>query len=221
MELSTESIDEIFAGYSTPIHQSATTHCEDSDDIIAPPYSPISIPSILNTPQQDLSNSSLLHSFNSQSVLPHSNAIISDWKGFVVVGDNIDKTVHARHQTLESRNRSLHYFNSYAVLDRCNFSLLPEHHVIPDLKAYDVTKLLPSKRDLDTVLNAFAILVGRILTAYLPGFESYKTYSTTHIQHKYSTEMNTRSDVVSCNNGLVCTYIIILCIYTGPIRNNP
>lgn len=69
------------------------------------------------------------------------------WKGYVVVGDNIDKTVHARHQTLSSRNRSLHYFNNYAVLDRCDFSHLPEYHILPDLLSYDVTEILPSETD--------------------------------------------------------------------------
>lgn len=123
--------------------------------------------------------------------------VVSDWKGFIIVGDNIDRTVHARHQTLESRNRSLHYFNSYAVLDRCNFSNLSEHHTIPDLVSNDITELLPSEKDLDTVLKNFAILTGRMLTVYLPGFESYKTYSIQHIEHKYSAEMNKRSDVVS------------------------
>ena len=44
------------------------------------------------------------------------------WYGFKLIGDNIDKNVKPRHQTMEHRGSSLHYFNCYAVLDRVNLS---------------------------------------------------------------------------------------------------
>ena len=46
------------------------------------------------------------------------------WFGFKIVGDNIDKTVKPRHETLHQRSQSLHYFHAYAVRDRIDFSFL-------------------------------------------------------------------------------------------------
>ena len=43
---------------------------------------------------------------------------------FKLCGDNIDKTVKARYMNSdEGFNRSLHYFHSYAVLDRIYLSV--------------------------------------------------------------------------------------------------
>ena len=47
------------------------------------------------------------------------------------------------------------------------------------------------------MIKNFSILVGRMLTTYVPGFETYKSCSIPHIKHKYSVEMSKKSDVVS------------------------
>lgn len=118
------------------------------------------------------------------------------WCGFILVGDNIDKSVNAQHQTMESRNRSLHYFNTYAALDRCDFSHFPEFQEPVDRSTYDVNCLLPSNTDFEAILLHFSVLVGRMLTSYIPGFKKYGSLSFT-IKHKYSSEMMKKSDVVS------------------------
>lgn len=176
----------------------------------APPYSPISGQSspMLVTTQ---------HTFTSTPILPLALQVCqineqleshvalqrtTPWYGFVLVGDNIDRSVNARHQTMESRNRSLHYFNSYAVLDRCDFSHLPEFQSPTDRSSYDMNCLLPSDDDFEAILLHFSVLVGRMLTTYIPGFEKYKLLSSP-IKHKYSTEMKRKSDVVN----LECVFV--------------
>ena len=58
------------------------------------------------------------HLSTSQTTLTHTTAsTVSRWTGFRIVGDNIDCSLRPRHQTMESRTRSFHHFNSYAVLD--------------------------------------------------------------------------------------------------------
>ena len=179
---------------STPI-----SSITQQDDIIAPPYSPISIP---NTSQQGLIDTSISQPCESSPIKPNGCTTPdnvqysgnSDWKGFIVVGDNIDKNVHARHQTID---QSLHYFNSYAVRDRCNFSNFAEHHCPPDLATYDVSEFLPSKADFDTLIRHFSIFVARLLTTYVPGFAVFKSLCIPHIKHKYTFEMCQKSDVVS------------------------
>ena len=147
----------------------------------APPYSPISVPSpqvlstplhipaITSTPTLQVSQQSLNSQLDSDIELQRRSV----WCGFVLVGDNIDKSVYALHQTMESRNRSLHYFNSCAVLDRCDFSHLSDFQSPPDRNSYDVSHLLPFNEDLEAILLRFATLVGRMLTTHVPGFEKY------------------------------------------------
>lgn len=121
------------------------------------------------------------------------------WTGFTIVGDNIDKTVRPRHQTLQSRTQSLHYFNSYAVLDRCDFSSLKESTSasLDDLSQFDVTELLPSPADLEQLHANLSVLVGRMLTQHVAAFQKYKSLVNNHIRHIYSEEMCRKSVVVS------------------------
>lgn len=58
--------------------------------------------------------------------------------GYKLVGDNIDMSVKARYvQVGVSRNRSLHYFHTFAVKNRVDLRHLPDVH--PDI--YMLTKL--------------------------------------------------------------------------------
>ena len=184
----------------------------------APPYSPISgqSPPMLVTP--DHASTSTPKSAQILQVCQSNKQFKPDvplqrataWCGFVLVGDNIDKSVNARHQTMESRNRSLHYFNSYAVLDRCDFSHLPEIESPTVRSSYDMNNFLPSDDDFETILLHFAVLVGRMLTTYLPGFEKYELLSP-QIKHKYSTEMKRRSEVVSLACVFMCYTFMYFC----------
>lgn len=46
--------------------------------------------------------------------------------GFKICGDNIDKMLNSRYMRLDRQNRSLHYFHSFAVQNRVNFSGLED-----------------------------------------------------------------------------------------------
>ena len=48
------------------------------------------------------------------------------WKGFKIVGDNFDKNVKRRHQTINRQTLSLHYFHAFAVKDRINYTTLDD-----------------------------------------------------------------------------------------------
>ena len=50
--------------------------------------------------------------------------------GFRICGDNIDKKVRTRYMQSDMKNSSLHYFHSYAVLNRIDSSSLSDE--IPD-----------------------------------------------------------------------------------------
>ena len=54
---------------------------------------------------------------------------------FQICGDNIDKTVCTRYMRYDKKNSSLHYFHSYAVLNRTDSSSLSDE--IPDICQLD------------------------------------------------------------------------------------
>ena len=84
----------------------------DSDDITTPPvFSPISSCSsssfVTNAEEGDVNH-------------PTAPSTLPLVPSFKVVGDNLDKSIRARHETMEHHSKSLHYFHMFAVKDRCN-----------------------------------------------------------------------------------------------------
>ena len=120
-----------------------------------------------------------------------------EWQGFKIVGDNIDKTVHSRHQTIDSPTQSLHYFNSYAVQDRIDLSSYSDTTPAINLEAVSMDILLPTEDDLRDLQSCFAIHIARVLTRHLSSFSAFADVVPAHIKHKYSTEMAKKSNVVS------------------------
>ena len=52
---------------------------------------------------------------------------------FKIVGDNLDKYVKPRHETVDHHSLSLHYIHSYAVQDRCSTAGLQDQPCLPDI----------------------------------------------------------------------------------------
>ena len=71
----------------------------------------------------------------------------SEWHGFKLVGDNIDKTVKPRGMRFNHQVQSLHYFHVYAVKDRINFSGLSNNSTFIDPKSIDCNLFYPSTDD--------------------------------------------------------------------------
>ena len=79
--------------------------------------------------------------------------------GYVVVGDNIDKNVRPSFQRHDRTTQSLHYFHSYAVLDRINVAGLSDD--LPSSIDISPEKILPSADDVEKLLGDFEVLVAR------------------------------------------------------------
>ena len=75
------------------------------------------------------------------------------------IGDNIDKNIRASFQRLDHQTKSLHYFHSFAVKDRIDFSTLSD--VTPHYVKIDPATLLPGPEDLTALLKEFQIIVSR------------------------------------------------------------
>ena len=131
--------------------------------------------------------------------------------GYKLVGDNIDKGVKARYMRAdEHRGQSLHYFHSFAVQNRIDFSSYSD--VLPatclDSCERRAKQLLPSKDDDSCLRNNLTILVSRILVDNMSFFRhTFDGVVTWHIEHQYYSEMSTKSVVVSSTSGNVCQIV--------------
>ena len=84
----------------------------------APPYSPLTT-GVLPTSTPESSPTAMSH--DALPPISTSEGLLTvvspdnparPWYGFKLVGDNIDKNVRPRHQTLQRQTQSFHYFNS-------------------------------------------------------------------------------------------------------------
>ena len=81
-----------------------------------------------------------------------------DWKGFKIVGDNLDKNFRCTFQRIDYQTRSFHFFHTYAVLDRVNLSGLSD---IPQPGVIDFTKVLPTHAEVTELKQNLSMLVTR------------------------------------------------------------
>ena len=89
----------------------------------------------------------------------------TEWFGFKLVGDNIDKTIRPRFQRHDHQTQSLHHFASYAALDRVNMSTLSDKS--PEPCQPDAGELVLSSSDLESIAYDFTILMSRYVHVFL------------------------------------------------------
>ena len=118
-----------------------------------------------------------------------------------LVGDNIDFEVHARIQSEDNRNRSIHWTQQYAILNKIS-ECLPTVTPQQSLKDFSLSSVLPGPDVLENLTKRWAVLVSRVLCKYLPKFQHLQKSVVFHIPHKYSSEMNQKSNVVSIINNI-------------------
>ncbi|XP_019862645.1 PREDICTED: uncharacterized protein LOC109591334 [Amphimedon queenslandica] len=113
-----------------------------------------------------------------------------------IVGDNIDKSIRPREETSDNHLQSLHYFHSYAVLDRCDMSALEDDPSSFDANIADVSCVLPTDDDNATLRRNLTIIVARILRERFSFFKDNVSSISRHILHSHSKEMSQKSVVV-------------------------
>ena len=170
----------------------------DVESPVSPPFSPV-------TPDQDgpahlCPTSTPLHTLPCKSTVTQeqpTSSFSSRWHGFKFVGDNVDKNVKPRNQTLDRQGRSLHYYHHFAVEDRIDFSSESEE---PPSEAISLSMddVLPTEDDYTTILSNFAVLVCRVICENMPGFSEFQQLVKQHIEHEHQKEMSQRSKVVRC-----------------------
>ena len=96
------------------------------------------------------------------------------------------------------QNRSLHYFNSFAVKDRIPLSQLMVYNPAAQSQSCHIAEsILPSVADDVAITKGLSTLVSRILTKNVPFFNmSFSDVIDWHMPHQFSEEMSKPSEVV-------------------------
>ena len=127
--------------------------------------------------------------------------IVVKYKGYHLVGDNIDKNIQKRHLRLDRRNQSVHHFHAYTVENCIDVSEYSDKTTkiseVTDIE-HAATSVLPKCIDDLILKDNIAVLVSRILFKYLDFFNlSFDRVIEWHIMHKHYLEMSSKSTVVS------------------------
>ena len=102
----------------------------------------------------------------------------------------------ARIQSHKTTNKSLHWFQIYAVKDRvaCDPSLSEgPQKSLDDLQ---LQEFLPTAEVQARLIDDFTLLVPRIIVQYLPAYQLFRKGVFFHIPHVHSAEMIKKSEVV-------------------------
>ena len=102
-----------------------------------------------------------------------------------IVGDNVDLEVHARIQTKEHGNKSLHWTHQYAELARVITPTAETKLAQKPVKDVQPVESLPSVDDLPSPKRMWAILISRVLGEYIPTLREFKDVVIHHIPHEY------------------------------------
>ena len=129
------------------------------DSIDSPPFSPVSCASEDPVEQQIQQTISKQHveENGSSNIQNEDNSNQIQWNGFIIVIDNVDKSIHRSFQRKDFQTCFLHICNGYAVKDGVNFS----HYSDKQTSDYVVNlkQLLPSVLDLKKLREDFQILI--------------------------------------------------------------
>uniref|UniRef100_A0A1X7TRN2 DUF6589 domain-containing protein n=1 Tax=Amphimedon queenslandica TaxID=400682 RepID=A0A1X7TRN2_AMPQE len=115
------------------------------------------------------------------------------WVGFKLVGDNFDKNFRRTYQRMDYQTVSRHYFHCYAVRDRVNLNRASDS--LRD-GVIDIQQLLPCDNDDLKMRKNFSVLITRILVKNFEPFKNQEHSVVWHIPHKYSKEMERKSEIV-------------------------
>lgn len=187
--LSSMELEETCASFNTP----QTAQRLQLTSVTFPPHNV----SPTHFPQQKLLSPTVSPGADTTTSPSVQSDPLHGWVGFKIVGDNIDKTIRPRHQTLEKRTQSLHYFHSFAVKDRVDLSRISDVKPGLSLSSLPLTTLLPTEHDIENLKKNCTVLASRVLVQFIPAFYQFEKSVAKHIPHRYQQEMSSKSDVVS------------------------
>ena len=104
--------------------------------------------------------------------------------------------MHARIQSEQHMNRSIHWTQQYAVLNRVNDYSLESKQPQRSMKDLQLTNLLPDKSVRERLKQRWAVMVSRVVCQFLPKFQPLRDVVIWHIDHRYTEQMSSKSQTV-------------------------
>ena len=83
-------------------------------------------------------------------------------KSFIIVGDNIDRTIRSRDMRVDHQTQSLLYLNSYCALDRVDLTGISIHSnckLLGDIMSIPTSAFLPTVEDCTQLKDNYIVLV--------------------------------------------------------------
>ena len=137
----------------------------------------------------------LLDEIASLHTLPLSQWLVTGTP-FMFWGDNIDKHRSVRDMRSDHHGSLLHLYSILAGSSRTTDPTLSQHGRIASISSLPSVSLLPDATDISSMRSNLIVMVARFLTRYFKDLKPLSRAVASHIKHKYSQEMSTKSDVV-------------------------
>ena len=133
------------------------------------------------------------------SIAKRHTVPLQEWtaKGirFKLFGDNLDKLQKARDQRIGHFGNMYHMYSVLAMQSRTPSTHLSITGHTTRLENITAASMLPSKQDIEELQRNLTVLVGRILTEYIPALSFLSSVVPAHIKHKFTNEMARKSTV--------------------------
>ena len=130
--------------------------------------------------------------------IDHIRGKVQEGRELRVTFDNFDFRVLANIIVNGHQNSDIHWITQHITFDRVSSTNLNDTvPIIQNIKEFDNSNYLLSKRELQDQRCDYIILVSRVMLEYFPCLKSIKSVVPNHISHKYSTEMASPSEIIS------------------------
>ena len=113
---------------------------------------------------------------------------------FKFIGNNLDKKVGVRDVRVDHKGDMVHMYSLLAARSRLPSSSRTGQ--VADMMSLPWESFLPSQGDVDRIQKNHVVLVSRLLAQYFKDLSPLSKSVPKHIEHKYSEQMSTKSDVV-------------------------
>ena len=112
-------------------------------------------------------------------------------------GDNWDMKIKPSSMRALTQNIDLHLFASNLIVNRLDFTHLPNDQPIGKIEDFSLTKALLNENEWQTYGENSQVLISRILMEFFPKFSIFKDVYPDHIDHDYSKEMKQKSIIAT------------------------
>lgn len=120
---------------------------------------------------------------------------LSTGRDVKINGDNLDIYVHTNDIRMDVKNKDYHFFASDVIFDRISTNGLDDSKSLQEIDDVTWKNFVPSVNEDKLYLESLKVLLGRIISNYIPKFEWMKSILPSHIPHTKEIAMSQKSDI--------------------------